>query len=49
MVGDNYGIVYGGGFRDTQESGEFDIPKRTCTMLMHLSIFVMFIFFVFVY
>ena len=49
VVGDNYGIVYGGGFRDTQESGEFDIPKRTCTMLMHLSIFVMFIFFVFVY
>lgn len=33
----------------TQESGEFNIPKRTCTMLMHLSIFVMFIFFVFVY
>lgn len=49
VVGDNYGIVYGGGFRDTQESGEFNIPKRTCTMLMHLSIFIMFIFFVFVY
>lgn len=52
VVGDNYGIVYGGGFRDTQESGEFDIPKRTCTMLMHLyhlSICVMIIFFVFVY